>query len=515
MATYHTSAGAFVRELDLSQYQQSLAYTIFACPFTATKGPMNVPTFINSEEELVRVFGPPGPGLPDFGLYGAIQYLKRGNQFVGSRVGDGTETNAEVTLVNGADSVLNILAMNPGTWGNGIRVTLANGSDTGRFNLTVEAVSDLAGTYTAVELYQDVSLDATDSMFIENVLANGVKSGEPASQYIRAEVIDGTKSPTLGTFNLTGGTDGLEGVTPATYVGTKTGSAATGLQAFANPERVDLNLLACPGVSDYSVCKELISIAESRRDCLALIDPPRGLTPTGIVDWHNGGDDPDDKLISSYAALFGPWGLYNDPYTQSQVWLPPSGRIAGAMAESELAAHPWSAAAGYNRGKLADVLKLEWVPDLDQRDLMYGLNGNAVNPIAQFSTDGVVIWGDRTLQRTPSAVDRISARRGVLYITKQLATLSRYMCFEPNDATMWDSFKAKAEQVLDWVKGNRGVYDYGIECDENTTTQIDIDNHRFRARVWIQPTKTAEQFWLDIILLPTGAQITDYSDLVN
>ena len=503
------SPGVYWRELDFSDYVPNLSTSILGLVGGATWGPMDDDTLITNEGDLTRVFG--FPTKDDMGLHAAIRYLRRGTQLRYCRVGTASAAKSSVMVQDGSsDDVFEIEAIYHGSRGDNVQVVLANGATAGRYNLAVSTVIDPYGTRQDVELFEDLSLDdPTDERYIETTVNEGTRDF-PASVYIRIDVIDGSLTPSIGTYTLTGGDDGITGLTASDYIGVTVGQTATGLQVFANPERVDVNMIAVPGVSDPAVVLEELEVCEKKRkDAFAIIDPPFGLTVDGVIDWHNGAAPyTHASFNNSYGTLFWPWIQIYDPYTRSELWTPPCGFVAEATAYTDFIAEPWYAIAGLNRGRVS-ALRTEYSPDQGQRDALYG-NQNAVNPIVSFPRDGIALYGQRTLQRRPSALDRLNVRRLLLTIEKQIATAVKYLVFEPHDPITWRRFENLVEPAMDYVKSRRGVYDFRVICDETTNPPIVIDRSEMYGKVLLKPTKAAEMIIIDFTLLATGADFTEF-----
>jgi phage tail sheath protein FI len=286
------------------------------------------------------------------------------------------------------------------------------------------------------------------------------------------------------------------------------GEGVRGLQAFSNPNNVDISVIAAPGRSDKTVIAALLKICEDRADCFAIIDPPAGLTPTQMAAFHNGtgGEDgnPEAKLDTSYGAIYYPWVKVTHPTTQLNTWVPPSSVVLGAYAVNDNLAAPWVAPAGLTRGKLGQVIESERDLSETETDLLYG-NDNAVNPIINYRKQGFVLWGQRTLQREDTALDRVNVRRLLLYVRKLVSVSSSYMVFEQNDSGTWRKWTSMVTPFLDSIQKARGLYDYKVVMDGTTVTPAHIDRNEMPGKVFIKPTKSAEYIVVDFVLTSTGA----------
>lgn len=306
-----------------------------------------------------------------------------------------------------------------------------------------------------------------------------------------------------------------ENPTNADYIGlTEEDGTTTGLQHFRVVETYDVNMVAVSGVSSAAVNNALLELGRFRNDCLVLIDPPFGLNKQEAVDWHNGTGvytSSHSAFTGSQGALYWPWQEQFDPYSNSNVWLPPSAYVPGAIAYNDFVSDIWFAPAGIVRGKLPLVLRPERVVTQADVETFYGPgDGNAINPIQVFARDGVCIYGQRTLQRTPSALDRINVRRLLFFIQKTVAASTRRLNFEQNDPILWGQFRAIVEPFLSQLKGQRALEWFRVVCDESTNTPQRRNNNEVYAKMFLIPVKSAEKLILDFTLLPSGAQVDQF-----
>ena len=315
---------------------------------------------------------------------------------------------------------------------------------------------------------------------------------------------DGNIVPVLGTkLVLSGGFDDAVDINSST--------AVLALADFNNNETYDINLIAVPDFAgDKVVISELIDLCENQRgDCFAIIDPPQGLNVQNVVDWHNGDGNyaNENALNSNMAALYYPWIQINNEFTESMQWVPPSVKMVSVYAYSDSNSEVWFAPAGFNRGRVFTAQRLERVLNIAERDLLYATDTNAINPICDFSGDGIVVYGQKTLQRAPTAMNRVNVVRLVLYMTKVLATAVKYLLFEPNDALTWLQYTHLVEPFMTDIKTRRGLYNFNIRCDSTTNTPSDIDNNIMVAEITIQPTKSAERIINRFKITSTGASM--------
>jgi hypothetical protein len=212
---------------------------------------------------------------------------------------------------------------------------------------------------------------------------------------------------------------------------------------------------------------------------------------------------------TSYAAIYGNWLKTNDSASDSQVWVPPSGFVAGNMAASDRINYPWSAPAGFNRGTLVGVTDIGVVSTQKQRDLLYKVN---VNPIAFFPADGFVIYGQKTLYKKPSAFDRINVRRLFLFLEKATQGTLKFFLFEPNSISTRTRLVGAINPIFEQAKVNDGIYNYQIICDERNNTPDTIDNNELKVSIYIQPVRTAEFILADFIATRTGV---DFQEIIG
>jgi phage tail sheath protein FI len=300
-----------------------------------------------------------------------------------------------------------------------------------------------------------------------------------------------------GTYNFAGGVNGdLSGrsfsdeVVKAAVIG----SAAenTGVYSYLK-EDVDISILAIPGCTEQNIVNNAISIAESSQEYLFVTNPPFGIsTPQNAIAWSNGvAEGRTAALNSSYAAVYWPWVKLFNPFTRVDEYVSPDIFAIRQMAFTDANFDAWFAPAGLVRGRLTKPVDVEVVLTQGDRDALYG-PGNIINPVQKFLTEGIVLWGQRTTQRTATALDRINVRRLMIIIRKMLLASTRQFVFEPNDAATWKRVTNAVEPLMADIKSRRGVVDFKVICDATTNTPIRIDRNELWCKVILQPTKAAE-----------------------
>ena len=225
------------------------------------------------------------------------------------------------------------------------------------------------------------------------------------------------------------------------------------------------------------------------------------------MNWHNGqGDARTASINSSYAAIYWPWLKQFDAATSRDIYMDPAAYAISMMCYTDSVSDPWFAPAGLVRGRLTKPTDVEVILNIGDRDALYQ-PGNAVNPIAKFARDGIVIWGQKTAQRTPSALDRINVRRMMIVIRKMILAATRSIVFEPNDPFTWNRIVQLLQPALNDIKIRRGITEFKVVCDSTTNTPLRIDRNELWCRVMIKPTKTAEVLIFELNLMGQSASI--------
>lgn len=303
---------------------------------------------------------------------------------------------------------------------------------------------------------------------------------------------------------LSGGQDGSR-PTSGDIIGT---GGNSGWDIFSDVETSsDVNLLIAPPLWENTgdtIARGIIDIAEARKDCVAFISPewadvpPGGSTnPTAdIVAFRD-----EINMSTSYAVLDSGWKYQYDKYNDNYIWVPLCGDVAGLCARTDEVADPWFSPAGYNRGQIRGVVRLAYNPTKTQRDDLYK---KGINPVVNFSGEGAVLYGDKTLLARPSAFDRINVRRLFIVLEKAIATASKYSLFEFNDEFTRASFVNMVEPYLRDVQGRRGITDYKVVCDETNNTGEVIDRNEFIADIYIKPARSINYIYLNFIATRTG-----------
>lgn len=270
-----------------------------------------------------------------------------------------------------------------------------------------------------------------------------------------------------------------------------------GIDTFNNPEAIDINLFATPGINfdeHASLTEEAIDMVENERaDSLYIISTPNVTTADEIIDMMDTID-----LDSNYSATYWPWIQVRDNENSTQLYIPPTGEVLRNMALTDNVSYPWFATAGYSRG-IVNAIKALKKLTLDERDELYKMR---INPIATFSDTGPIIWGNKTLQIRESALDRINVRRLLLRARKLIAAVAVRLLFEQNDEQVRNEFTRLVNPILEAIKKERGLYDFRLVVSNDPE---DIDANTLRGKIYIKPTRSLEYIDIEFIITPTGA----------
>jgi phage tail sheath protein FI len=271
------------------------------------------------------------------------------------------------------------------------------------------------------------------------------------------------------------------------------------IDTVSNPDEIDINMLVMPGViqgTHNAVVDYAAQMCQDRADTFFVFDS--NLLTDNIATVT----DNVSTLDNNYAATYYPWVKIVDNNINKPVWVPPSVVIPGVLAFNDKVSAEWYAPAGLNRGGLTSVIDAYTRLTHDERDTLYE---GRVNPIATFPGTGVCVWGQKTLQAKPSALDRINVRRLLIAVKKYIASATKYLVFEQNTAATRNRFLNIVNPYLESVQQRQGLYAFRVVMDETNNTPDVIDRNIMYGQIFLQPTKTAEFIIIDFNILPTGA----------
>ena len=415
----------------------------------------------------------------------------------------------------------------------------------GTFTLSIRRGDDNLNNKVVLETFNDLSLDPNSGNFIERVIGNQTKSFNSAdggyiqttgeyvnrSKYVRVSAVNLPTINYLANDGVTVNEDSTGTSYSASLPITESGSFynavgsllhgtqanhffddidtdnTQGLEAtdydnaitiLGNSEEYQFNIITAPGLlkADHGTqVDSIISLAETRGDCIAVVDlEGHGTTVSNVVD--------DAAVLnSSYAATYWPW-LQMQSATGRNEWVPASVAIPGVYAFTDNSSAPWFAPAGLVRGGIAGVIQAERKLTRTQRDTLYNAK---VNPIASFPGQGISVFGQKTLQTKASALDRVNVRRLLIELKKFIGDQARNLVFEQNTIATRNRFLAAVNPYLESVVQRQGLFAYRVVMDDSNNTADVVDRNQLIGQIFIQPAKTAEFVVLDFTVEPTGA----------
>jgi phage tail sheath protein FI len=271
------------------------------------------------------------------------------------------------------------------------------------------------------------------------------------------------------------------------------------LNLLANADEYQYNVISMPGLNRISAATQISSVvsnAQDRGDNIAVVDMvPYGTALTSVTSQAL-------SMDTSYGATYWPWVQTADPDSGNAVWAPASTLIPAVYAFNDNSTEAWFAPAGFNRGGLSTVVRAERKLTQGDRDSLY--QGN-VNPIATFPNQGVVVFGQKTLQKKASALDRVNVRRLLITVKDYISQIADNLVFEQNTIATRNSFLSQVNPYLTSVQQRQGLYAFKVVMDDSNNTADVIDRNQLVGQIYLQPTKTAEFIYLDFNLTPTGA----------
>lgn len=445
----------------------------------------------------------------------------------------GDQMNNSSSMSNGA--------LSSGTKDN-VRWEVTNvNTGSGVFTIVIRRGDDNQSTKNILETWANLSLDPSLPNYVSRVIGdikpfytadidgtayiseNG--SYTNSSRYVRVKSIttpnvdsidnNGTfkKSqysgslPALGSGSLGGAFNGgvadtnlaklmNENITTSNVQGFTSADYIPAFALLANQDEYQFNILIAPGIGlSNSAASTFISTCEGREDAIAITDVDVfGKSVNEVVSSGAGQN-------SSYAATYYPWLQIYSSNLGKAVWCPPSVVMAGVYAFNDSVGAEWFAPAGLNRGGIPSVIKPERKLQQSDRDILY--SGN-VNPIATFPGEGVVAWGQKTLQKKATALDRINVRRLLINLKGFIGNVGRNLTFEGNTAATRNKFLAQTNPYIEMVIQKNGLYAAKVVMDDSNNTGDIIDRNQLVGQIYIQPTKTAEFIILNYNIQPTG-----------
>ena len=412
--------------------------------------------------------------------------------------------------------------------------------NTGTFSLLIRRGNDSTNSPSILESWGPLSLDPLSSNYIEKVIGNQAEnvrnddgyyiqisgsyrtnsayvrvkqvntttpnyldnSGNPKSQYTASipTAASGTFGAAFGS-NLPNGTGNYyENISDVDSQGIPASEYTDSIYLLSNKDAYKFNFITVPGLvydfaSHTSTISLLNSVCSNNGNSMVVLDVVGYGQNTGNVTTISTGID------NSYAATYWPWVRTIDPGTGQQVWVPASTMIPGVYAFNDNAAEAWFAPAGTTRGLMPTVIMAERYLTQGNRDTLYEAN---VNPIATFPNVGVVVFGQKTLQKRASALDRVNVRRLLIELKNYITQIADTLVFEQNTVATRNNFLLQVNPYLSSVQQRNGLYAFRVVMDETNNTPTTIDNNQLIGAIYLQPTKTSEFIYLDFNILPTG-----------
>jgi hypothetical protein len=418
-------------------------------------------------------------------------------------------------------------------------------SNIGTFTLLIRRGDDITDEKVVLETWANLSLDPYAPNYISKVIGDQVKTkvtdsaGNVYLQYSgsypnqsRYVYISSVKNATPNYFDNSGNPKTqFTGSLPSTGSGSfenatgelfgagarfyETIAATTNIQGLdayvytasldilSNKDEYQFNTLVMPGVisdlggTSATTINKALTMAIERGDFLTVIDMETyGATVANVTSEAQ-------TYNNSYTATYWPWCQVADPDTGQLVWVPASTLIPAVYAFNDRNAEAWFAPAGLNRGSLPTVIRTERTLTKSDRDTLYSSN---VNPIATFPNSGVVVFGQKTLQKKASALDRVNVRRLLIELKNYIGQLAQNLVFEQNTTATRNAFLSQVNPYLESIQQRQGLYAFRVIMDDSNNTPDVIDRNQLVGQIFLQPTRTAEFIVLDFNVLPTGAE---------
>jgi hypothetical protein len=570
MANFTTSPGVAISEIDNTFLTGQPVQAGAAIIGPTVKGPVENPILVTSYSDFVTIFGDTfisgGQAQSYLTSIAAYNYFNYGGTslLVARVVTESAnwssaqsttisaylnatsasfvlETISEGITMNNSSSVVGASGSLVSGSENNVRWEITNSNTgSGTFNVLVRRGNDVENNKVVLESWNNLTLDPNSNRYIAQVIGDQVLNYNSStfqmelsgsypnnSKYVRVRSVNlptpnyfdangvaisayTASIPQNGSGSAGGSFTSAQGVVNNTInlydtISTNTqgliGASYNNMIALlGNPEAYQFNLLFTPGLTNDNHAAQVTSIINNtiaRGDNMYVVD---------LVDYNSTVGEVVTQAQSrdtSYAAAYWPWVRIIDPGTGRQVWVPASTVIPGVYAFNDKVSAPWFAPAGINRGGLNTVLQAQLKLTQGNRDTLYS---NNINPIATLPKQGVVVYGQKTLQKSQSALDRVNVRRLMIELKSYIRQIADTVVFEQNTITTRNSFIARVTPFLEGIQQKQGLYAYKVVMDDTNNGPAVIDQNQLVGQIYIQPTRTAEFISLDFILMPTGAE---------
>jgi phage tail sheath protein FI len=567
MAEILLSPGVLSREIDTTFIAEQPPQIGAAIIGPTVKGPVGIPVTVTSYTDFTSYFGEIEvvTGVGSFSYFTSIaayNYFQNGGEtLLVTRVVSGSYNTASAIVYGSGSKVAFTLAtISAGSNMNATGSMNANGAlatasihsvrfqivapntSSGTFSLYIRRGDDdnrnpaILETYTGLSMdplsdnyvarrigdysFNQVTLDGEATLQITGTYPNRSRyirvasvtnptpqylvGGVPASQDYKDVIpvttgLNATGSFGFGAGSLINGAKFYDQITSTNIQGVNANSYTASISLLASANDYQFNVLVTPGLNfaDHQATMSLaLTNTENRGDNVYVMD--LGNYSASSADVINTANNID----SSYGAAYYPWVQTLDPATGQFVFVPASVMIPGVYAFNDSVAEPWFAPAGINRGGLSNVIRAASKLSQNTRDNLYQ---GKVNPIATFPGQGVVVYGQKTLQTRASALDRINVRRLMIALKRYIGQIANGLVFQQNNAATRNSFLAQVNPYLESVQQRQGLYAFKVVMDDAINNAAVIDRNELVGQIYLQPTKTAEFIYLNFTLTPTGA----------
>ena len=564
MANFTASPGVAISEIDNTFLTGQPVQAGAAIIGPTVKGPYETPTLVTSYSDFTMLFGDTfisgGNSYSYLTSIAAYNYFNYGGtSLLVARVASGSFSEATSTsatnyftsssfslgtisegiIMNNSSSLDASGSLASGSVNN-VRFEITNSNTgSGTFNVLIRRGNDVTNNKVVLEAFNSVTLDPNSSRYISKVIGDQVLNYDQAnnqmqlsgsftnkSRYVYVKSVNyntpnyfdangvavsayTASIPINGSGSFDGATGTVLSTSAINFYDAINSSNTQGLigsdynnmiALLGNREAYQFNVLFTPGLTNDNHASQITSVITntiSRGDNLFVFD---------LVDYNSTVGDVINQAQTrdtSYAAAYWPWVRISDPSTGKQVWVPASTVIPGVYAFNDKVSAPWFAPAGINRGGLSTVLQAQYKLTQGQRDTLYA---NNINPIATLPKQGVVVYGQKTLQKSQSALDRVNVRRLMIELKNYIRQIADTVVFEQNTIATRNSFVSRVSPFLEGIQQKQGLYAYKVVMDDTNNGPAVIDQNQLVGQIYIQPTRTAEFISLDFILTPTGTE---------
>jgi len=565
MANFTVSPGVAISEIDNTYLTGQPVQAGAAIIGPTVKGPVETPTLVTSYSDFVTLFGDSfisgGNAYSYLTSIAAYNYFNYGGtSLLVARVVSGSYTSATSTVasnyLNVASSSFTLETISEGIIMNSsssldasgslasgsadnIRFEITNSNTgSGTFNVIIRRGNDVTNNKVVLEAFNSVNLDPNSPRYISAVIGDQTLNYNPStvqmelsgsypnsSRFVRVKSVNfptpnyfdsngvaisayTSSIPINGSGSFSTATGDIKAGTGATMydnIGATTQGLVGGnydamIALLGNADAYQFNVLFAPGLTNDTHTSQITNIitnTQQRGDNLFVADLTlfSGTIASAVTQAQT--------RDTSYAATYWPWVRIVDPATGKQVYVPASTVIPGVYAFNDKVAAPWFAPAGINRGGLSTVLQAQYKLSQGNKDTLYSSN---INPLATLPKNGVVVYGNKTLQKAASALDRVNVRRLMIELKSYIRQIADTVVFEQNTIATRNSFVARVTPFLEGIQQKQGLYAYKVVMDGTNNGPAVIDQNQLVGQIYIQPTRTAEFISLDFILTPTGTE---------